>query len=216
MASLEPTKEQKRNFLLDSYLNYTSRHFENVVESTLDSAITNIRNNQNAIKLKELNRKNNTYQDPNDDMYDFLDEFENREILFALCELKIMYLYKHFEIKLKEIALESYKDWQKDREVYRWDDIIKFYLAKDIELKQFASYELINDLIRVNNSLKHSGKKIGNKIRNIPEFRNAEILESKHLDAFYLRVKEAPKEFIKELASLIDSRLFPRVKSILN
>jgi len=216
MESQRPTTEQERLFYLSTYLDFVSDSFENVVESTLDNAITNTINIQKETDLKSENKINIVSDDPYENMlnetgayYASLDKLENKEIVFALYELKIMYLCKHFEIKLKELARESFTDWQTDKEVFKWDDIINFYKSKDINPKLLNNYQSVYDLIRVNNSLKHSGKKIGVKINNISEFKKADRLESEHLKVFYLRVNEAPKEFINELASIINNKLFP-------
>ena len=219
MEIQRPTIEQEQEYYLSAYLDFVSESFENVVESTLDNAIFSIINNQKE-RVNKADISNNTesieYLNdtliPIDDYYNYLYELEDKQIIFALYELKIIYLYKHFEIYLRELSGMSYEDWKTNNKVNNWDGIVKYYLSKDINLKNLNNYELVFELGRVNNSLKHSGKKINKNIKNIPEFKRVKLLESVHLKAFYLRVKDAPKDFIKELAFTIHYKLFPSVK----
>lgn len=215
MASQEPTDEQMNMAFLSMYLDTVSENFENIVDTTLDDVIASKINNQKAYNLKSKKREINTPIDEYEALDNEVDEYMNHlyevgtlRVISALYELKIIYLYKYFEIRLKELSSVSFKKWPTDREVFRWDDIIKFYLSNDIVLKNFNNYQSVFDLGRVNNSLKHMGNKISKKIRNIPEFRGTEFIEFGHLQAFYERVNEAPKDFIKELAFVISSKIF--------
>lgn len=75
-------------------------------------------------------------------------------------------------------------------------------------LRSNSRYYSVNELSRLNNSLKHSGRFIGEKIRNIPEFNGLAFLQLVQLKKFYERVQNAPKDFISALASAIYDQLF--------
>lgn len=218
MTSKRPTTEEEKKAYLSAYLDFVSIGFESVVESTLDNAITAIISKQkemviqakNSLDTHSINELNKTKMGM-DYYINQLFDIESKEIIFALYELKIIYLHKHFEIYLKDLSKVSYKDWP-NTEVYKCKDILDFYKSKNINLKDLNNYNPINDLTRVSNSLKHSGKLINKRIRNIPQFKGTNILNSEQLKAFYLKVKDAPKEFLKELSSTISSKLIPSVE----
>ncbi|MFY9150921.1 MAG: hypothetical protein WAO52_02820 [Prolixibacteraceae bacterium] len=219
MENQEPTDEQINREFKMMYIDTFSETYENVIDTTLEDVIATKISSSAKSKFKAKKSTNHFLSDSDealeiemDSYYEQLNQSNTRNITFAIYELRIIYAYKYFEIRLKELAMASFDNWPDD-EVFKWDDILKFFLGKGINLKALENYQLVYDLGRVNNSIKHKGNKIGKKIRNIPEFRGSSHLEYGHLEAFYNRVKAAPNAFIKELASVIYDDLFKDEKT---
>lgn len=214
---LSPEEEDEMTKgLLKIYIDSYNLTYYNVIDSNLDVLIElqkkKSEENQNTFigKTKELYQAKNEEEYINHQQeayYSTLYLEENKNALFAIFELKIIYAYKYFEIKLKELSAASFDDWT-NKEIYKWEEIKKFYLTKNIKLSELENYQSVFDLGRVNNSLKHNGNRIGNKIRNIPEFKGADLLQYGHLHIFYERVKESTKALITEIASAINNELF--------
>ncbi|MBK7040347.1 MAG: hypothetical protein IPH46_07735 [Bacteroidetes bacterium] len=58
--------------------------------------------------------------------------------LFALLEMKIIYAFKHLEIKIKQLLFAAYQDPYINRQ-FKWDTIIQFLRGKNINVKKFGS-----------------------------------------------------------------------------
>jgi hypothetical protein len=143
----------------------------------------------------------------------FIDDSINDEweIMFleqelkAVTEMKIIYAYKDFEIKLKFLISASYQKIDISK-MYKWDFIIDFLKTRSIDLKNVDSYSELEELRNVNNALKHSNifeSKVLPK-----EFKNKKIITYKDILAFYSRIEEAPKKFLINLSSLFLKDLY--------
>lgn len=134
-----------------------------------------------------------------------------KDNIFALLETKIIYLWKIFEVKLKELINIAYDVDTKD--FYYFDNIDKFLKQYKIYLKEINGYKLIIDLKEVNNQCKHQGLISSKKIkdRNIDEFLNCEpngYISFEQAEIFYNRIKPIPELFLVEVKNeIIKERL---------
>jgi hypothetical protein len=199
---------------LKMYLDLFSEDYENVADAALDKAIISQRevykkHRENLISLtaKKARNENEAIQNELDQYYAKMSLTEVEDEVFALFELKIIYTYKHLEIQLGLIAQNVF-DYEKEGKFSNWDVIKKFYSDGNIKFSELKSIEKIEQLRKVNNTLKHSGRFIGQKIRNIPDFKGLTHLQIEPLKKFYERVQCSPKEFISALASAIYNQLF--------
>lgn len=199
---------------LKMYLDLFSQNYENVADTALDKAIITQRevyknHRANLISLAAIKPKNENevIQSEFDHYYAKISLTEVEDEVFALYELKIMYAYKYFEIQLGLIARNAF-DHRTAEAFYNWDKIKDFYSGKSIKFSELKYFKEIDQLRRLNNSLKHSGRFVDQKIKNIPEFKDLKYLQIGSLKKFYERVQDAPRDFISALVSVIYDQLF--------
>jgi len=198
---------------------------ENMFESSADIAIEKIIKEEILAQKKydEL-IKNNGGNEPEVDIFegykneDDIDldiqlhqigaeQYFMQEELWALIEMKIIYLYKFFEINIKKLLRRSFS-LSNTKDFYRWDSIINFLNTQNINSKEISVYNEIVQLKDVNNSLKHSDSLEEKLINKIPEFKNKTKISYVELNQFYDRVKIYPEEFINQLVSKIYDELY--------
>lgn len=129
------------------------------------------------------------------------------EEIIAVCETKIIYGFKHFEISLKKLLSIGFG--QNDQiQRFKWHELINFFQQKNIEISKLNGFEEINQMRILNNVLKHSNEKIDNQITNFPEFQNKDHFHFPLLINFYKRVKSSPEIFLASLSSEIQKYLY--------
>jgi hypothetical protein len=129
------------------------------------------------------------------------------EEIIAICETKIIYGFKHFEISLKKLLRIAFG--QNDQiKKFKWHELINFFKQKNIDISKLNGYEGINQLRILNNVLKHSNENIDNQIANFPEFKNKDHFHFPLLINFYKRVKNSPVIFLASLSSEIQKYLY--------
>lgn len=146
------------------------------------------------------------YEAEANDLEFYLDTRFFEDKLLALIEMKIIYIYKNFEIDIKRLLGATYHI--KTRELYKWDSIKEFLKTKNLQLTAIKGYQEVNQLREVNNAIKHSTGKISEIIRKIPEFKEEKRLRHYELDEFYERVKKYPYTFLESLADEIYQNLY--------
>lgn len=138
----------------------------------------------------------------NEDVYHsyyFESEFLEEQIL-AIVEMKVVYLYRNFEIELKKLIKAAYVVNVKD--FYKWEAVIDFLKSKNIPIKEIEGYNEVNQLREINNVIKHT---IDLKDKNIKihEFKDLVFMRHNELMEFYNRVEDFPYKFIVSLADKI-------------
>lgn len=140
-------------------------------------------------------------------MHEYIDDANYyEEELYVLFEVKIIYAFKHFEINLKKLLSASYNDKAVGKR-YKWENLIEYLKAKDINVKSLEGYDEVDQLRRVNNSLKHSND-FDDSISNIVEFKQKKPSSYRELEKFYNRVKDSPNIFLKKLCGEIYKDLY--------
>jgi hypothetical protein len=139
--------------------------------------------------------------------------FIREQELLALFDMKIIHLYKSFEIRLKKLLNEGYPNVS-TRDFYKWESITMFLKSKNIKLKEIEGYTEVVQLKDLNNSLKHTDQFSDRLISFIPEFNGIQkthgryFVNYNHLLEFYNRIKDFPQKFLEELTSKIYSELY--------
>lgn len=205
--------------MLKYYLDTFFMSYENVADEALEKAIAFQRevyskHRLNLISLSKRNIKSEEedVQTEEDKLYVKIYLHEVEAEVFALYELKIMYAYKYFEIRLKELSRNTFIDWPNNKRM-TWDKTVKFYESKNIKLEELRNYLEVDQLRSMNNSLKHHDGEIEEEIKNLPEFQGINEIQVGQLKKFCERIQDAPKEFISALASTIYDQLFKNEKS---
>ncbi len=165
---------------------------------------------------EENNIQNDENGRPSETYLDFFSELGglDTEIHFfseqqlAIEEMKLVFLYKEFEIMMKELITLSFPDAAVD-ELYKWDYVKTFFKGSGILVGDIKNHKLINELRLVNNNIKHSNI-IDEKVikADILEFKHKENFDCESLSAFYARVRNAPVTFLKHLSEKLIEYLF--------
>ena len=124
----------------------------------------------------------------------------------AIEEMKVVGLYKDFEIFLKELITISFPD-AVTKELYKWENVKSFLKSYSIQVGDIRNQGVINELRIVNNNIKHSNT-IEDAVKNIPEFENKEEFDYEGLSQFYDRVRNEPVNFLDSLVDKILAYLF--------
>lgn len=134
---------------------------------------------------------------------DFLSEQK-----LSIEEMKVVCLYKDFEILMKEIITLSFPDVGVE-ELFKWDNVKTFFKSYGILIGDIRNHNLINELRVVNNNIKHSNI-IDEKVNkaNIVEFQYKDKFDCESLSEFYDRVRNEPIKFLEYLAEKIIEYLF--------
>ncbi|WP_318343143.1 hypothetical protein [Flagellimonas baculiformis] len=122
--------------------------------------------------------------------------------LQALAEMRILYLYKHFEIYLKLLLIQVFRDAD-ERNLYKWEETKKFLKRKGVRIGDIDNHNEIDELKKVSDAIKHSYSIIGEKTKTIKEFKGKNLLSSQDLINFYNRVKHSVLGFIISLIGKI-------------
>lgn len=207
--------EQAKKMYIDSF----ETRYLNVIDPKLEESLASLRekHKESIQKYSELVRNSvpaNTEEEfieqQRDNYYAKMFYTEDLKVAFCLYELRIMYEYKYFEIKLNELGLSAFEDW---KESFRWEHTLKDFKKQGINLSSLTNFQYLDEFRRVNNALKHSGNVVTNKIKNIKEFRTHKVFQVGQLKEFYERVKDAPYSFISELSTAVYNRLWPYEES---
>lgn len=124
----------------------------------------------------------------------------------AIEEMKVVGLYKDFEIFLKELITISFPD-AVTKELYKWENVKSFLKSYGIQIGDITNQGVINELRIVNNNIKHSNT-IEDAVQNIPEFETKEEFDYECLSQFYDRARNEPVNFLDYLVDKIVAYLF--------
>ena len=126
----------------------------------------------------------------------------------SIASMRLVYLYKNFEILLKDIISESFPTVNK-RDLFQWENVKSFLNSIGIKFGDIKEYQRINEVRIVNNNIKHSNEidEI-TKRQNIPEFDSKDYFDFKSLNSFYSRLKDKPKEFLNAFAEKLIEYLY--------
>lgn len=122
--------------------------------------------------------------------------------LQALAEMRILYLYKHFEIYLKLFLIQIFRDAD-EKALYKWEETKKFLKTKGVRIGDIDNHNEIDELKKVSDAIKHSYSIIGEKTKTVKEFKGKNVLSSQDLINFYDRVKDSVLGFITSLIGKI-------------
>ena len=179
--------------------NLKENSFKDAVSELIDNLQTKL--NDEISEFLEFQK-----QDENANQNYHLDTYYMEDKLLALSEMNVVYSYKDFEINLKKLIGASYGIDTK--EFYRWNIITDFLKSKNIEYSELKGYQEVNQLRKVNNSIKHATKGIDKDIKSISEFSELNYMRHYELSDFFNRVKEFPNKFLDALSSEIYQNLY--------
>lgn len=161
----------------------------------------------NPERYNELKEKADQYEVSLDlQRYGYIEDIIfNDDQLTVLSEMKIIYAYKQFEIKIKKLLRASLS--ADTDQFYKWATLVQFLKGKNIIVSSLEGHSEVIELQTVNNSLKHTDE-VSNKITAIREFRSTKKMSHVELDKFYSRIKEFPQVFISSLTNALYTELY--------
>ncbi|WP_215810671.1 hypothetical protein [Vibrio alginolyticus] len=131
--------------------------------------------------------------------FDFFNEAKELHAL-ALIEMKVMFLYKEIEIRLKQIISTYYS--QKTSQLSNLRALNSCFASNGVALEEINGYQFIDDLRRVNNDLKHSLKI--NASKKIKVFKSKTKFDSESLGVFLNLASYEIESFFKLLIRKIN------------
>lgn len=162
-------------------------------------------------KLKEINLEKKSEEEIMDFHldchYKLIDIDYVKEEVWALIEMKIIYVFKSLEINIKKLIRTAFSETNV-RSFYKWDSLNTFLKGHNIDPSKLKGYLEVSQLKDVNNLLKHAGGFDKEIKRQIPEFNNKENVSFSDLNNFYSRIKDFPKVYLGELAYAIQKELY--------
>lgn len=203
------TKEYKKGAILDFHYEHRNL-FDKAAESSINSLKDEVASAE--LSLIELNEKlEGISEEPEAEIVcSQIRDLEwdidwTNEHIFAFNEMRVIYLFKHFEIGIKSLIRFAYPITN-TKGFYRWDNILAFFKEKGINLSEVNGYSETDQLRKLNNQLKHSGE-LTDELRKLPEFLDP-YYGSSNLERFYFRVKPKTIAFQKALCDAIVKDLF--------
>lgn len=194
-TSISEKREINKLGLETFFLSIENNFYDNVITKTINFHEEKINQLRDSLDKKNLD-------DAITDEWEII--FLEQE-LKAITDMKIIYAYKDFEIKLKFLISASYSKIDKSK-MYKWEFINDFLKSRKIDIKKIGVYSEIEELRNINNALKHSSI---SESKILPkEFKNKTIITYNDVLAFYKRIENAPKKFIVELSDLILNDLY--------
>jgi hypothetical protein len=219
----ESPKEKKKKELL-SLIDKYNFWFEEAVTPRLDQIDKELKERREITDIiqqgiKEFEDTNQEYDEngrPSEsylNLFEELGEFDYETHLLlqqklSIEEMKIVCLYKEFEILIKEIIVISFPGTDVEQ-LYKWDNIKSLLSRYEILIGDIKHHNQINELRVVNNNIKHSSiidDKVSNA--NIIEFELKEEFDCESLTNFYIRISGVPVKFLKSLTEKIVEYLF--------
>ncbi len=164
-------------------------------------------------RSNEENEENESHYEKYFDIYAELGEKQAEIDLLVMQklsieEMKIVCLYKEFEILLKEILAISFQDFDIDK-IYKWEQIKTVLNNAGIIIGDIKNHIQINELRVINNNIKHQNIISDQVIKSdIVEFKDKYEFDSESLSKFYSRIKAEPIVFLKYIARKIIDYLF--------
>ncbi len=187
--------------------------FKDAISKTFSLLIDNL-NEINSKETKLSNMKVSNFDEDNngiptqedEDIFRGLNELRYdretlNERLTALSEMKVIYLYKSLEIGIKSIVRSEYPT-QDITKFYILKNIVSFFQSKNIVFENLNGYLQVEELLDVNNNIKH-GSKIFAKVKEISEFKDKTELNYENIEAFYNRIKSEVQAFSFDLCSAV-------------
>ncbi|WP_125563643.1 hypothetical protein [Pseudoalteromonas rubra] len=130
------------------------------------------------------------------------------EQLLSLVEMKVVSLFKNFEIVQKELISISYEQVN-TRDLCLWDNVKAFFNSNGIHYGRIKGYDFVNQLRIVNNNIKHSSLiDAETQKMKIKEFQGLESFTYQSLDSFYNRIFKKTGEFLVALAESVVENLY--------
>jgi len=127
--------------------------------------------------------------------------YMSNEYLKALSDMKIVYLFKSVEIRIKSLIRTAYPKTD-TKKFYKWGCVCCYFDNINIKISDFDGYAELEELRKINNNIKHN-EMIEKNANKIKEFANESQFTYLNFENFYNRVKPKIQNFIESLGKAI-------------
>ncbi|QIJ05450.1 hypothetical protein [Shewanella chilikensis] len=212
---------ERLDFLFDKAIENSENELRNDINE-LEKRFNEVNEKHSCISWDDLDiAVNGIPDDVEDILYELSDlHFDlevSKEKLKSLVEMKVLNLYKTYEIILKELISHTFPN-QSNKSLCQWENVKGLMAEHEIKFGEINEYPFINQLRLVNNNIKHSPYIEGNVKKNIKEFKNDDEYNCDNLELFYNRVNCKVKPFLTKLADELTKYLYDfsdeRIESI--
>ncbi|RXF67739.1 hypothetical protein [Arcticibacter tournemirensis] len=143
------------------------------------------------------------------DLDEFLGDCSDNHIFLqqqmaVIAEMRLVYLYKSYEIELKKILLDAYPAEVAALEAL--EEQINFLRLKRINLKKIPGYRATNELRIIVNNIKHATK-LNARAKAIPEFQTSEAVVYQNGTDFYKRIEPLVNQYIEGISEKVFNSL---------
>jgi hypothetical protein len=137
----------------------------------------------------------------------------NYNQLYALNEMRVIYLFKDIEIEMKSLLNTAFSRVN-IRKLFNWEIIATVCKENGIKLEEIDGYKEVNELRQINNSIKHSDFLDDNCLNILGLNKPEEEDFSEGLESFCNKVEPKIAIFKEELAKKVANELyeFPKGK----
>jgi hypothetical protein len=139
----------------------------------------------------------------------------NEQQLYCFAEMKIVHLFRAYEITLKKLIKIAFPT-AKERDFFSWEKLREFCKSNGFNINTIPSYSEINQLRLVNNCIKHSASINDDVKKSVPEFCNESAFSYESLYSFYNSVRDHLLLFLQGVALEFDSSLYDHSEDKLN
>jgi hypothetical protein len=194
-----------------------------ILESALGPAITAIQErhlHQSAEENKLAEKRARLLADPTispDVILDIeelqVDMVDNQVVLDqqkgAIAEIQLLYLYKSYEMEVKSLIANAFKPGEKIlRNLFMWDNQLKFFKGKGILIENIPGYRNVDELRKVVNSLKHSPY-LSRDVQQIPEFNGCDRVTFDIGMRYYRKISPVINDYFTILSREVFNTCFP-------
>ena len=150
---------ERLDFLFDKAIENSENELRNDINE-LEKRSNEVNEKHSCISWDDLDiAVNGIPDDVEDILYELSDlHFDlevSKEKLKSLVEMKVINLYKTYEIILKELISHTFPN-QSNKSLYQWENVKGLMAEHEIKFGEINEYPFINQLRLVNNNIKHS------------------------------------------------------------
>lgn len=131
----------------------------------------------------------------------------NEQQLYCFSEMKIVHLFRAYEITLKKVIKTALPS-ENEKDFFNWEKLREFCKRNGFDIKSVPSYLEIDQLRLVNNSIKHSSNIDPRVKKNVPQFSDETEFSYATLSRFYSSVREHLLPFLQGIAKGLESHIY--------
>lgn len=175
----------------------------------VETKITEVQEQIKNLEKVLASQKNKIGSTPFDSDYPAYEELEDHIFykhrlemtLTSIYEMQVISIYKSFEIEIKLLLTSVYPE-TKTKGFFNWDKLTGFLKSKKITHEDLNGFSELNELRKLNNSIKHSST-LSKEARSIPEFKELKESNTSSLKKFIARVLPLINAFYTSLTEEI-------------
>lgn len=139
----------------------------------------------------------------------------NEQQLYCFSEMKIVHLFRAYEITLKKVIRTALPS-ENEKDFFNWEKLREFCKRNEFDIKSVPSYSEIDQLRLVNNSIKHSSDIDLRVKKGVPQFSEEDEFTYVTLSHFYLSVRGHLLPFLQGIAAGLEYHIYNHPEEKIN